>query len=102
MFDLTHPLEATPAHLPRNEQDYLYRKTTSVIQVSSLVIFTYCTIRYLKILKDNENFFGISETSDITSVCSLSASAGAESEYINLQNQTDRLVLSVLVSSCML
>ncbi|XP_026318221.1 gamma-aminobutyric acid type B receptor subunit 2 isoform X3 [Hyposmocoma kahamanoa] len=30
------------------------------------------------------------ETSDITSVCSLSASAGAEAEYINLQNQTDR------------
>ncbi|CAH2060405.1 unnamed protein product, partial [Iphiclides podalirius] len=28
------------------------------------------------------------ETSDITSVCSLSASAGAESEYINLQSQT--------------
>ncbi|XP_022836393.1 gamma-aminobutyric acid type B receptor subunit 2-like isoform X2 [Spodoptera litura] len=27
------------------------------------------------------------ETSDITSVCSLSASAGAEAEYINLQNQ---------------
>ncbi|CAG9796235.1 unnamed protein product [Diatraea saccharalis] len=27
------------------------------------------------------------ETSDITSVCSLSASAGAEVEYINLQNQ---------------
>ncbi|XP_013148746.1 PREDICTED: gamma-aminobutyric acid type B receptor subunit 2 [Papilio polytes] len=29
------------------------------------------------------------ETSDITSVCSLSASAGAESEYINLQSQTN-------------
>ncbi|KAL4706640.1 hypothetical protein ACJJTC_005025 [Scirpophaga incertulas] len=27
------------------------------------------------------------ETSDITSVCSLTASAGAEAEYINLQNQ---------------
>ncbi|XP_063370151.1 gamma-aminobutyric acid type B receptor subunit 2 [Cydia amplana] len=29
------------------------------------------------------------ETSDITSVCSLSASAGAEAEYINLQNQVN-------------
>lgn len=30
-----------------------------------------------------------SETSDITSVCSLSASAGAEAEYINMQHQSN-------------
>lgn len=29
----------------------------------------------------------VTETSDITSVCSLSASAGAEAESNNLQNQ---------------
>ncbi|XP_053619269.1 gamma-aminobutyric acid type B receptor subunit 2 isoform X2 [Plodia interpunctella] len=32
------------------------------------------------------------ETSDITSVCSLSASAGAEAEYINLQNQANETI----------
>lgn len=50
----------------------------------------FVDVNYLRILKGNENFFGISETSDITSVCSLSASAGAEAEYINLQNQNER------------
>lgn len=33
------------------------------------------------------NGCSVPETSDITSVCSLSASAGAEAEYINLTTQ---------------
>lgn len=96
MFDLTHPLE-TPARQPRNGQGCLYRKKTSAIQVSLNYSHLYCKVYLdlngLRILKDNGNCFVISETSDITSVCSLSASAGAEAEYINLQNQNDKLVL---------
>lgn len=56
-----------------------------------------CTFSLLRIQKGNEYFLGISETSDITSVCSLSASAGAEAEYINLQNQSERLVLRFIL-----
>ncbi|XP_052753586.1 LOW QUALITY PROTEIN: gamma-aminobutyric acid type B receptor subunit 2 [Galleria mellonella] len=47
--------------------------------------------RYRRTLQAKENELQVPpppcQTSDITSVCSLSASAGAEAEYINLQNQ---------------
>ncbi|CAH0731454.1 unnamed protein product, partial [Brenthis ino] len=36
------------------------------------------------------DLYPVAETSDITSVCSLSASAGAETEYIGMQAQVDK------------